>query len=134
MKDSACRGEGWGPHPGVWQPVSLSVKLECRCKHFLSNSVCPCLCCVYVCSGASNAQCQPVPALVDAYWQPKLDVSCSQQQQGFANIKHSCCHKLSLLLSLLLHCAQVNASVDVYAFGIMMWELFVGQWPYGNMS
>jgi hypothetical protein len=30
--------------------------------------------------------------------------------------------------------AQVNASVDVYAFGVMMWELFVGQRPYGNMS
>lgn len=29
---------------------------------------------------------------------------------------------------------QVNASVDVYAFGVMMWELFVGQRPYGNMS
>ncbi|KAF8059113.1 STY13 [Scenedesmus sp. PABB004] len=29
---------------------------------------------------------------------------------------------------------KVNASVDVYAFGVMMWELFVGQRPYGNMS
>jgi hypothetical protein len=35
---------------------------------------------------------------------------------------------------LLLLLLQVNASVDVYAFGVMMWELFVGQRPYGNMS
>ncbi|KIZ00957.1 Serine/threonine-protein kinase ppk16 [Monoraphidium neglectum] len=29
---------------------------------------------------------------------------------------------------------KVNSSVDVYAFGIIMWELLTGQRPYGNMQ
>lgn len=29
---------------------------------------------------------------------------------------------------------QVNSSVDVYAFGIIMWELLTGQRPYGRMK
>ncbi|KAF6253683.1 hypothetical protein COO60DRAFT_397163 [Scenedesmus sp. NREL 46B-D3] len=33
----------------------------------------------------------------------------------------------------LLTTKKVNASVDVYAFGVIMWELFVGRRPYGNM-
>jgi hypothetical protein len=51
----------------------------------------------------------------------------------------ACCNVCSIDLSwaacliLPVH-VQVNASVDVYAFGVMMWELFVGQRPYGNMS
>jgi hypothetical protein len=41
-----------------------------------------------------------------------------------------------ILLTVLPSCfniLQVNASVDVYAYGIIMWELFTGQRPYGNM-
>ncbi|GIL83127.1 hypothetical protein Vretimale_11467 [Volvox reticuliferus] len=29
---------------------------------------------------------------------------------------------------------KVNSSVDVYAFGILMWEMYTGQRPYGNMK
>ncbi|KAL6746275.1 kinase-like domain-containing protein [Haematococcus lacustris] len=29
---------------------------------------------------------------------------------------------------------KVNSSVDVYAFGILMWEMYTGQRPYGNLK
>jgi len=29
---------------------------------------------------------------------------------------------------------KVNSSVDVFAFGILMWEMYTGQRPYGNMK
>ncbi|MEW5297631.1 MAG: hypothetical protein WDW36_000829 [Sanguina aurantia] len=29
---------------------------------------------------------------------------------------------------------KVNSSVDVYAFGILMWEMYTGQRPYGSMK
>jgi serine/threonine protein kinase len=29
---------------------------------------------------------------------------------------------------------KVNSSVDVYAFGILMWEMYTAQRPYGNMK
>lgn len=43
-------------------------------------------------------------------------------------------HDLNAILPLDVRQPQVNSSVDVFAFGILMWEMYTGQRPYGNMK
>ena len=60
-----------------------------------------------------------------------------QQQRGRVCVRGvhvADVHRYSTLTSPPSHTLQVNSSVDVYAFGILMWEMYTAQRPYGSVK